>query len=77
MYLPSASDTLRIVSRNATFGSPTLASTLCSRFIRSTRISRCSSPIPLMMVCPESMSVRTLNVGSSSASRASATPIFS
>ena len=52
MYLPSASAFLRMVSRKATLGSPTLASTLCSRFMRSTRISRCSSPMPLMMVWP-------------------------
>ena len=35
-------------------------------------ISRCSSPIPAMSVCPVSSSVRTRNVGSSSASRWSA-----
>jgi len=33
--------------------------------------------MPLMIVCPESSSVRTLKVGSSSASRDRATPIFS
>ena len=32
-------------------------------------ISRCSSPIPAMSVCPVSSSVRTRKVGSSSASR--------
>ena len=32
-------------------------------------ISRCSSPIPEMSVCPVSSSVRTRKVGSSSASR--------
>ena len=45
--------------------------------MRSTMISRCSSPMPAMMVWPESMSVRTLKVGSSCASLASAMPIFS
>src|SRR5205823_1840895 len=58
-----------IVSRYATWGRPTLASTLNSRIRRSTMISRCSSPIPEMSVCPVSSSVRTWNVGSSSASR--------
>ncbi len=33
--------------------------------------------MPLMIVWPDSSSVRTLKVGSSSASRDSATPIFS
>ena len=33
-------------------------------------MSRCSSPIPEMMVCPLCSSVRTVNVGSSSASLA-------
>ena len=40
-------------------------------------ISRCSSPIPWMRVCAVSSSVVTRNVGSSSASRASAAPSFS
>ena len=67
MNLPSTSLTFfRMVSRKATCGLPTLASTLNSRFIRSTRISRCSSPMPAMMVCPVSWSERTRKVGSSS-----------
>ena len=40
-------------------------------------ISRCSSPMPAIMVCPLSWSVETLNVGSSSASLASASEILS
>ena len=40
-------------------------------------ISRCSSPIPEMMVCPVSASVLTRNDGSSMASFASACPILS
>src|SRR6266700_1627600 len=40
-------------------------------------ISRCSSPMPEMMVCPDSSSVRTRNEGSSCARRCSARPIFS
>ena len=48
---------LRIVSRYATCGLPTLASTPNSRFMRSTMISRCSSPMPEMMVWPLSSSV--------------------
>jgi hypothetical protein len=39
--------------------------TLYSRFIRSTYTSRCNSPIPLMIVCPDSGSWDTLKVGSS------------
>src|SRR5690625_6192374 len=35
--------------------------------MRSTRMSRCNSPIPAMTVCPVSSSWRTVNVGSSSA----------
>ena len=68
---------LRIVSRYATCGLPTFASTLNSRFMRSTMISRCSSPMPAMMVWPDSSSVRTRNDGSSCARRFSAMPIFS
>src|ERR1700722_14060578 len=77
MYLPSASACRRMVSRYASRGLPTLASTLYSRIMRSTMISRCSSPVPLMMVWPESGSVCTLKVGSSCASLASAMLIFS
>ena len=40
-------------------------------------ISRCSSPMPAMIVWPVSVSVRTRNVGSSSASLASDEPSFS
>src|SRR6185295_6900316 len=67
MYFDSASAFLRIVSRKATSGFPTLASTLNSRNMRSTMISRCSSPIPAMMVCAVSSSVFTRNEGSSCA----------
>ena len=45
--------------------------------MRSTRISRWSSPIPLMIVWPNSWSVVTRKLGSSAARRLSATPIFS
>jgi hypothetical protein len=54
-----------------------LASTLNSRFRRSTMISRWSSPIPEMIVWPVSSSVVTRNVGSSSARRASPLPSLS
>src|ERR1700732_4670261 len=40
-------------------------------------MSRCSSPMPLRMVWPDSRSVETRNDGSSAASFASATPSFS
>ena len=40
-------------------------------------ISRCSSPMPAMMVWPVSWLVDTRNVGSSSASFCSAMPILS
>ncbi len=40
-------------------------------------ISRCSSPIPAMIVCPVSSSVFTRNEGSSMASFCSATPSLS
>src|ERR1019366_7831157 len=53
------------------------ASTLNSRRIRSTSTSRCSSPMPEMMVWPVSSSVLTWKVGSSSASRWMAVPSFS
>src|SRR5664279_5626542 len=43
----------------------------------STLMSRCSSPMPLRMVCPDSRSVETRNDGSSAASFANATPSFS
>ena len=45
--------------------------------MRSTRISRCSSPMPEMIVWPDSSSVCTRNDGSSCARRLSAMPIFS
>ena len=54
-----------------------LASTLNSLFILSTIISRCNSPIPLIIVCPDSLSEETLNEGSSFAKRLRASPIFS
>ena len=40
-------------------------------------MSRWSSPIPAIIVWPDSWSVQVLNVGSSSASFAKAIPIFS
>ncbi len=66
-----------IVSRYATWGLPTFAPTLNSRTMRSTMISRWSSPIPAMIVWFVSLSVWTRNVGSSCMSFASAMPIFS
>src|SRR5688572_32090833 len=75
--LPSDSSDFLQVSRYATCGLPTEASTPNSRFMRSTMISRCSSPMPEMMVWPDSSSVCTRNDGSSCARRFSATPIFS
>jgi len=48
---------LRIVSRYATCGRPTLACTLYSRSMRSTIISKCNSPMPEISVCPVSGSV--------------------
>src|SRR3990167_3983095 len=57
------------VSRYATWGRPTLASTRNSRSSRSTMISRWSPPMPAMIVWPVSSSDETRNVGSSSASR--------
>src|SRR5947209_1231188 len=77
MNLPSICTGFLIASRYATWGLPTDASTPNSRFIRSTMISRCSSPIPEMIVWPDSSSVWTRNDGSSCARRLSATPIFS
>src|SRR5438034_1277009 len=66
-----------MVSRYATWGFPIFAATPNSRTIRSTRISRCSSPIPEMMVCPVSSSVCILNVGSSRRSLSRAVPSLS
>src|SRR5271157_5228455 len=77
MWRPSASEFLRMVSRYATCGLPTLAPTPNSRIMRSTMISKCNSPIPERMVCPVSGSVFTLKVGSSWASFWMAIPIFS
>jgi hypothetical protein len=76
-YLPSPSADFVMASRYATCGRPTFAATLNSRNMRSTMTSRCSSPIPAMRVWPESGSVFTWNVGSSSASLARASDIFS
>ena len=73
----STSDEVSIVSLYATWGAPTLASTLNSLFILSTMISRCSSPIPFIIVCPDSSSDVTLNEGSSFANLPNASPIFS
>ena len=66
-----------MVSRYATCGLPTLASTLNSRSMRSTSTSRCSSPMPAMIVWPVSSSVWTVKVGSSSESENRALPILS
>ena len=66
-----------MVSRYATCGAPTLASTLNSLFILSTMISKCNSPIPFITVCPDSSSDVTLKEGSSFANLARASPIFS
>ena len=71
------STVLVMVSRYATCGLPTLASTLNSRRMRSTRMSRWSSPIPPMTVWPVSSSSSTEKVGSSSASFWIAMPSFS
>src|SRR5699024_9045492 len=60
-----------------TCGAPTFASTLNSRFKRSTITSRCNSPIPAINVWPVSVFVSVVNVGSSSANLPSATPILS
>ena len=40
-------------------------------------ISKCNSPIPLIIVCPDSSSEVTLNEGSSFANLPKASPIFS
>ena len=61
----------------STWGSPWFNSTLNSRLILSTIISRCNSPIPEIIVCPEASSVFTWKVGSSSANFDNAVPIFS
>ncbi len=71
LYTSRNSTGLVIASLYETWGRPWLASTLNSRFKRSMMISRCSSPIPEITVCPVSSSVFTVNVGSSSASLAS------
>src|SRR6202044_2186764 len=47
---PSPSASRKIVSRYATCGRPTLACTPNSRIMRSTMISRCSSPMPAIKV---------------------------
>lgn len=60
-----------------TSGAPTFASTLNSLFMRSTMISRWSSPIPSITVCPVSMSRENRKDGSSAASLAKAVDIFS
>ena len=70
--LPCFSTVFVIASLYATCGLPTFASTLNSRRRRSRMISRCSSPMPAMIVCCVSSSVRIRNVGSSCARRVSA-----
>ena len=59
-------------SRKLTRGLPLSVATLYSRFIRSRYTSRCSSPIPEMIVSPDSESVCTRKVGSSFVKRPSA-----
>mmetsp|Transcript_83802 Transcript_83802/g.215751 ORF Transcript_83802/g.215751 Transcript_83802/m.215751 type:complete len:216 (+) Transcript_83802:472-1119(+) len=66
-----------MVSRYATCGAPTWASTLNSRFMRSTMISRCSSPMPSMTVWFVSSSRLKRKEGSSAASFCSASIILS
>ena len=66
-----------IASLYATWGAPWLHSTLNSLFNLSIIISKCNSPIPEIIVCPESSSVLTVKVGSSSANLPSATPNLS
>ena len=66
-----------MASLYSTCGCPWLTSTLNSRRKRSTIMSKCSSPIPEIMVWPEASSVRTVNVGSSSASFANDIPNLS
>mmetsp|Transcript_10554 Transcript_10554/g.22424 ORF Transcript_10554/g.22424 Transcript_10554/m.22424 type:complete len:225 (-) Transcript_10554:486-1160(-) len=66
-----------MASRYATCGGPMLHSTLNSRFMRSQIISRWSSPMPSITVCPESSSRENRNEGSSCASLTSAMVIFS
>ena len=75
-YLLSTSTALVNVSLYATWGAPTLASTLNSRRSLSTITSKWSSPIPAMIVWPVSVSVWARNVGSSSANLAKASPIL-
>mmetsp|Transcript_68954 Transcript_68954/g.202414 ORF Transcript_68954/g.202414 Transcript_68954/m.202414 type:complete len:207 (-) Transcript_68954:1358-1978(-) len=66
-----------IVSRYATWGAPTRASTLNSRLMRSTMISRCSSPMPSITVWFVSSSRLKRKDGSSAASFVSASIILS
>mmetsp|Transcript_20431 Transcript_20431/g.60309 ORF Transcript_20431/g.60309 Transcript_20431/m.60309 type:complete len:209 (-) Transcript_20431:1127-1753(-) len=73
----SISQALVMHSRYATCGAPTCASTRNSRLRRSTMISRWSSPIPEMTVCPDSSSRLKRKEGSSCASLMSASVIFS
>ena len=76
-YFASHSTGFVIASLYATCGFPTFASTLNSLFILSTRTSKCNSPIPEIIVCPDSSSELTRNEGSSCASFPSAIDIFS
>mmetsp|Transcript_11034 Transcript_11034/g.29224 ORF Transcript_11034/g.29224 Transcript_11034/m.29224 type:complete len:234 (-) Transcript_11034:231-932(-) len=66
-----------IASRYATCGAPIWHSTLNSRIMRSQMISRCSSPMPSMVVCPDSSSREKRKDGSSAASLISALVILS
>jgi len=63
MYLPSASELLRMGLAVRHLRLATLASTLYSRIMRSTMIPKCNSPIPLMMLSAVGIGV-TLKVGS-------------
>ena len=76
-YLASTSTFCVIASLYATWGLPTFASTLNSLFILSTKTSKCNSPIPDIIVWPDSSSELTLKEGSSCASLPSAIDIFS
>mmetsp|Transcript_33077 Transcript_33077/g.84832 ORF Transcript_33077/g.84832 Transcript_33077/m.84832 type:complete len:209 (-) Transcript_33077:1068-1694(-) len=66
-----------MASRYDTCGAPTTHSTLNSRCMRSTMISRWSSPMPSMTVCPVSSSREKRNEGSSAERRTSASDILS
>ena len=66
MCVPRAAAAVLTVSRYATCNWLTRAFTPNSRSIRSVKISKWSSPMPEMIRCPVSLSIPTVNVGSSS-----------